>query len=130
MDKTTAFQWNLGGWLGGQLGGTCWILIAALMAFPRDPRVGAIVLALFLIPNVIGWRLWAARERLSPLKGTQAMVLVAGVSGAAAVYALDRAGVWDAIQVGGHVSTGGTYGIIALVVAGLLLLFHSLSRQQ
>lgn len=130
MTRDTAFQWNLGGWLGGQLGGTCWILVAAAMAFPHEPRVATIVLGLFLLPNLIGWRLWAARDRLAALRGMQIMVLVAGAFGVATVYVLDRSGLWEAIQVGGQASSAATYAVIVGVVAGLLLLFHTLSRRS
>ena len=130
MPKNTAFQWNLGGWLGGQIGGTCWILVAALMTFPRDPRLGSVLLVLFTIPNVVGWRLWAARERLSPLRGIQTMVIVAGAFGLMTVFALERGGLWDAIQVGGRASAGATYGVIVIVVIALLTLFHLISRRH
>ena len=130
MGKNTSFQWNLGGWLGGQLGGTCWILVAAIMAFSRDPQIAAVLLGLFAAPNLIGWRLWAARARLSPLKAMQALVLIAGAFGLAAVFVLERSNLWDAIQVGGRTSASSMYGVILTVVATLLALFHLISRQR
>lgn len=121
-----AMQWNLGGWLGAQLGSTCWILIAGLLALQHDQRVGATVLVLFALPNLIGWRLWASRGRLSPVGAARSLILTAGLFGLATVYVLERGGVWDAIQVGGRTSTGVAYGAIVAVVAGLLFLFNRL----
>ena len=130
VDKNTGFQWNLGGWLGGQLGGTCWILVAAVMTFSRDSQVAAVLLGLFAAPNLIGWRLWAARDRLSPLRAMQALVFIAGAFGLAAVFVLERSDLWDAIQVGGRASASSMCGVILAVVAGLLALFHLISRQR
>ena len=40
-------KWNLGGWLGSQIGGTCWMVIAGVLAMRYDTAAGAGVLALF-----------------------------------------------------------------------------------
>lgn len=47
-------HWNAGGWFGGQLGATIWVLIAGILTVIRDLTTGLLVLGLFLIPNVIG----------------------------------------------------------------------------
>ncbi len=130
MNKDTAFHWNLGGWLGAQLGGTCWILVAGLLAIRHEASVGVTVLALFVLPNLIGWRLWRSQERLSAYRDLQAMALVAGAFGLAAVYVLDGSGLWETIQVGGRASAGRVYLIIIGVVAALLVLFRSIARQS
>jgi hypothetical protein len=33
---STAFYWNAGGWFGGQIGGTVWLLICGLVFFAKD----------------------------------------------------------------------------------------------
>ena len=43
---TGTFQWNAGGWFGGQIGGTAWMLVAGVL--------GLAILVCFLIPNVVG----------------------------------------------------------------------------
>ena len=119
-------QWNLGGWLGAQLGSTCWMLIAAILTLPHDRGVAATVFILFAIPNLIGLRLWRSRDRLSPRNAMRTLILAAGLFGLAAVYVLDSGGVWEAIQVGGRASAGTAYGTILVVIAGLLFLFSRL----
>ena len=59
-------QWNLGGWLGGQLGGSVWMLVAGLLSLSEDPIAAATVIVLFVLANFIGTMLWCRRDRLSP----------------------------------------------------------------
>ena len=99
-------RWNLGGWLGAQLGGTCWILIAGLLALQHDRGVAVVTLALFALPNLVGLRLWTSRDRLSPINALRTLLMAVGLFGLAAVYVLDSGGVWEAIQVGGRASAG------------------------
>jgi len=116
-------QWNAGGWFGGQVGATLWMLIAAVLTAIRDLPAGLVVLALFAVPNLVGLALWSTR-RLSCYASTQLLIGVAGLCGLAAVYVLVNAGAWSEIQVGGQVSAGSTYRTIALVFGGLMLLFY------
>ena len=117
-------RWDRGGWLGSQLGGSCWIGVAALLTLPRDVGVGLLVLALFAAANLVGLSLWRRRERLSPYAGVQLLLTVLGLFGAAAIFVLDSAGLFEEIQVGGQVSAGTTYLVLAAVVGGLMLFFR------
>jgi len=117
-------EWNLGGWFGGQLGGTLWILIAAALSAIRDLETGALVFVTFLIPNIIGTIMWQRRDRLSCYVAIQMVLLLVGVFSFLAVYILDRSNQWLAIQSGGQVSATSTYGLIILVVSLLLLMFY------
>ena len=117
-------QWNIYGWLGGQLGGSVWMLVAGLLAYSSDPMAAATVFVFFAVANLVGVILWRRKDSLSPYAGIQILVPVLGALGLAAVYVLDRAGIYEAIQIGGAVSARGTYIIIALVVAALMLMFY------
>ncbi len=117
-------EWNLGGWFGGQLGGTLWILVAAVLSAVRDLETGALVLVTFLIPNIIGTILWRRRDRLSCYIAIQMLLPLVGVFSLLAVYILDSSNQWLAIQSGGSVSAMSTYGLIILVVALLMLVFY------
>lgn len=123
-------RWNLGGWLGGQLGGSCWMLVAGLLAIPADSSAAAMVLGLFALANVAGWLIWRQRESLSPYKGLQLLVPVLGGCGIAAVYVLDRAGIYEAIQVGSSVTAWETYAILIIVVVALMIMFWWQNRQD
>lgn len=63
-------QWNLGGWLGSTLGGTLWMLVAAVyLVAAGQAKVAAISLGICLATWVLAGCLWARRAELSPYKG-------------------------------------------------------------
>ena len=124
MAESNQMQWNLGGWLGGQLGGSVWMLVAGLLSFFENPIAATTVIALFAVANLIGIIMWLRRKRLSPYAAIQMLLPVLGVFGLAAVFVLDRAGVYETIQIGGTISAQATYATIVLVVAALMLIFY------
>jgi len=124
MTQSNQMQWNLGGWLGGQLGGSVWMLGAGLLSYPEDPIAAAVVIVLFVLANLVGTLLWRRREWLSAYAAIQMLLPVLGVSGLAAVYVLDRAGVYETIQIGGTISARATYAAIVLAVTALMLIFY------
>lgn len=116
-------HWNAGGWFGGQLGATLWMLIAGGLTAFRDFPTGLIVILLFIAVNSVGLALWVSR-RFSCYASTQMLIAISGVCGMATVYLLDRAGSWEPIQTGGRISAFSSYWLIALVFGGLMLMFH------
>lgn len=124
MAESNQMQWNLGGWLGAQLGSTIWILVAGMVSLWSDVRTALVVIALFVLANLCGMVIWRRRQMLSAYAGVQILLPIVGVIGLAAVYALERSGIYESIQVGGTVSARSTYGIIILVVAALMLMFY------
>jgi hypothetical protein len=123
-DNPRTLRWDRGGWLGSQLGGSCWIGAAALLTLPHDVGVGLLVLVLFAAANLVGLLLWRRRERLSAYAGVQLLLAVIGLCGFAAIFVLDRAGLFEEIQVGSQVSAGTTYLVLAAVVLGVMLFFR------
>ena len=124
MQETNQMQWNLGGWLGGQLGGSVWMLVAGLLSFSTDPTAAMTVIVLFALANLVGVILWRRRDGLSPYAGIQILLPVLGVFGLVAVFVLDRAGIYESIQVGGTISAHVTYIVIVVVVTALMLMFY------
>lgn len=124
MTESNQMQWNIGGWLGAQLGGTVWILIAGILSLRTDVTTAMIVISLFIVANVIGMVIWRSRDRLSAYAGVQILLPIIGAVGLAAVYVLERSNIYESIQVGGTVSARSTYGIIILVVVALMLMFY------
>ena len=116
-------QWNAGGWFGGQIGATCWMLIAGILTAVKDLTTGSIVIGFFLLANLVGWLLWQTR-RFSCYASTQLLIAISGAFGLLAVYVLERGGVWEEIQAGRPASTVSTYGVIALTFGGLLVFFY------
>jgi hypothetical protein len=115
--------WNAGGWFGGQIGATVWMLVAAVLTAMRDLSTGMFVLLLFVVPNAIGLLLWLSRK-LSCYASTQILIGVSGVCGLVTVYVLDSANAWMQMQTGGQVSAVSSYWIIGLVFGGLMLMFY------
>ncbi len=130
MNEPDRMRWNLGGWLGGQLGGSCWMLVAGLLAMPADAQAALIVLGLFLLANLAGWLIWRRRDSLSPYKGLQLLIPILGLTGIVAVHVMDRAGIYESIQVGASVTARETYTILIVVVAVLMVMFWWQNRQH
>ncbi len=124
MSESNQIRWNLGGWLGAQLGGTLWILVAGILSLWVDVTTAVAVIGMFVVANMIGMGIWRRREKLSAYAGIQILLPIVGAVGLAAVYALERSGIYESIQVGGTVSARSTYGIIILVVPALMLMFY------
>jgi hypothetical protein len=82
------FQWNKGGWFGGQLGCTAWMLGGAIVLVPYASDVAGVWLTGFAVANAIGFWMWSRRDRLRPYPALQALLLVCGFSGLTALVAL------------------------------------------
>jgi hypothetical protein len=124
MTESNQMRWNIGGWLGAQVGGTAWILVAGILSLWIDVNTAMIVIGLFVIANVVGMLIWRRRDKMSAYAGIQTLIPIVGAAGLATVYMLERSNIYEAIQVGGTVSARSTYGLIVLVVAVLMLMFY------
>lgn len=122
---TNDWRGERGAWIGTQLGCTGWLAIAASLAAREGSMAALAVFALFAVANGVGFLLWILRHRLRLWNALMLLVLVCGVTSGAAVYALDEAGLWEAIQMEPWVYSAETgYGTIAAVhLAGLFVLF-------
>ena len=117
-------HWNAGGWFGAQLGGSLWILIAGILALRLDTQAGIAAIVLFGVANGLGSFLWTRRDGLSAYAGIQLLLALVGTAGLAAVYVLERAGIFEAIQVGASISAQSMYVVLIIVIAALMLLFY------
>lgn len=103
-------RYHLGwAWLGGQIGCSGWILLSGILAGWAGSLLTALyVLALFACLNGIGYLLWSSRGRLRLQTALTVLILASGASGAAAIYVLDSAGLWEAVQLEPWVYTAET----------------------
>lgn len=121
--------WNAGGWFGAQIGGTCWIAISAGLLSMYNLTIAIAVFALFLAANVIGIVVWRSRDGISLYSGINVLLIVTGAVSLAAVFVVDRSGLWHVVEgVGGTVSARQMYVLIAVMIVGLLALFWSRRR--
>jgi hypothetical protein len=116
-----AFQWNAGGWFGGQLGATVWLLVLAGVLLVREGWAPALAAALGgLVPNVVGTALWLRRDRLAPYPAIQTLFAVAGLSVLAAAVALARL---DALpEMSPNEPAGWRHAWLLLLYPGLMLM--------
>jgi len=124
MNARDQLHWNLSGWLGAQLGGSAWMLISGILSYRLHQTTAITVLALFAITNLIGFGLWRLRNRLSPHAGIQILLTALGIFGLATVFVLDRAGIYEAIQIGASVSAKATYAVLIVVIAAMMFMFY------
>ncbi len=122
------FQWNTGGWFGGQLGGTLWILVGAATLVLETTGVAAWWLLCFAAANGVGLAMWRRRDRLPPYPAIQALLAVCGLAGLLAVSALHAFGPVSARRMlawrQGNpmpeaVSGGSLVSIYALLILGV-----------
>ena len=122
-NKTMNLEWNAGGWFGGQLGGTAWILVAAALATAQDTSTGLILLIIFLAPNIVGYLLWRT-QKLSCYAALQILFSLVGVFGLLAIYILERRQLWIKIQMGSSVSAAYAYYMVIFITAILMVVFY------
>lgn len=123
MNERNRLKWNLGGWLGGQIGGSAWIMVAGLLTISRDAQTAVSVLGVCAFANILGYSIWLLRQKLTAHAGMQLLLLIMGIASCAAVYLLDRDRQFEAIQSGGAVSAKEMYLVIFFVIAGLMMTF-------
>ncbi|MHC5054802.1 MAG: hypothetical protein ACYTKD_08800 [Planctomycetota bacterium] len=115
-----AFRWNAGGWFGGQLGATLWIALLGVLLLFDAPRLGALIVAFALAPNVLGVVLWRMRDRIRVYPALQLLIAVAGAFALFAFVSLDVAGRISALRAGEERSV---YWVL-LIYPGMMLMFH------
>ncbi len=123
----SAFQWNKGGWLGAQLGGTCWLFILGVLLSPKDPLTGTVMLACCAASNLVGWSLWKRRDHLRAYPALQILFVVEGLFALLAIAFLHLRDAMRHLPEQSQVSLPTMYGAL-LVFPGLLLLFHVQER--
>jgi hypothetical protein len=110
------FQWSRGGWFGGQIGATLWVLLLGVLMLDRGRATGAVVLALGLGVNALGAWLWRGRHEREPYPAIQ---LLLGACAGVAVVSVWLASAADSANEGFAPSLP-----VLLVYPGLMLLFH------
>ncbi len=116
------FQWNRGGWFGGQIGSTLWLILLGGSLLMRGRSAGAALLALGLIPNLVGTWLWRHRRTRSPYSALQLLVAVAGACALVGLQVLSRSGLPPA-----SLGLPSGFGLL-LIYPGLMVLFHFRER--
>jgi hypothetical protein len=116
-----ASHWQAGGWFGSQLGGTAWLLVAALVIAPQSPTSAAVLLGCGVAANLIGCLLWVRRARLDPYHALQVLVAATVLAGAAATRWLELRGEFALLDP--RVSPRAMYLLLAALWLTLTIVF-------
>lgn len=121
------FQWNTGGWLGAQLGGSVWLILATLTLLPKHLEAGLVALSCFLVPNIFGLILYLNRTRVAPYAAIQWLICAIGVVSVIFVVYLNLSGLVQEIDPRLSYGQWGFYLLPALF-GGMMALFHVMER--
>jgi len=132
VSEATGSQWNAWAWFGPVLGSTLWLLLSAIFLANRDGKLAALILALFLLANLVGVWLWRIRSRLAVFSAIQIFLVTFWMCGIGAIYAIDRAGHWATLAVGSrnNISASGAYVLLTILVAALVVMFQIRQRRR
>ena len=129
--RETGWQWNAWSWFGPILGSTLWLLLSAIFLSNRSGKLAVLVLVLFLLANFVGVWLWRVRARLSVFAATQVFLLTFWTCGIIAIYAINRAGYWETLAVGGrNISASSAYVLLTILVVALMVVFRIRERRS
>ena len=117
------FQWNAGGWFGGLLGGTAYLLVGGVAFFSQHTLLSAIWLSCFATALSIGVFVWARRVTLAPYPAMQVLLLACGLSGAIAIIA--ALCMAPQLLTAVHLTPSGSL-LLLLMFPAMMLRFHFL----
>ena len=115
------FQWNTGGWFGGQVGSTLWIVLLGGVAAVRNVWVGLLICLCGVLPNLLGLYLWNRRDRIKPYAAIQILLGCVGVLSLAAVLLFHLGGL--VLQDSGGVSITTAFWYLLLYPLLMLCFF-------
>ena len=120
ITQRSHFQWNRGGWFGGQIGATLWLVCLGVLLLLQGVAAGAVPLVLGLAANAFGLLLWTRRERLAAYPALQMMIAAAGFAALVSMAVVARA----------HAEATTRDMWVLLVYPGLMLVFWLRERSS
>ncbi len=134
MPGTGAFQWNTGGWFGGQFGGTAWMVVGAAVLAREASDVALVWFVCATAANAVGTWLWLRRDQVRPYPAIQVLLTACGLCGLSAFVALDLGhpdglALLRRLEIGGiRWSYGGTSYTELLIIPALMAWFAFLDH--
>ena len=121
------FQWNLGGWLGAQIGGTVWMVILGFTLIAREPVFALVSLGLALLVNGLGLWLWSRRDRLEPYPCIQGLLATVAIATLILLVTFDATGRIAELDPHFRNNPRGLYALM-LMFPILMGMFHLQNR--
>lgn len=122
------FHWNAGGWYGGQIGSSCWILLAGLLLLFKELVLGLILIVCFSLINLFGTMLWTRRDRIAPYPAVQCLILLNGVFAFFTIILVDHLERVSDLDPR-YVNMPGWVYAMLLMFPGMMLMFHLMEKQ-
>ncbi len=123
------FQWNAAGWIGAQLGATCWLAPLAILLFLKKDAVGALLIATaFGAVNVLGLFLWLRRDRIPPYPAIQTLLGGCALAALATLFFVITSPVMQRDVLAGWKPWNALFSLS--VFPGLMVMFHFLERES
>lgn len=83
------FQWQMGGWFGGLVGGSAWLIpTAAILAFNGQSTLAWVPLGCCLIVSFVGCALWCLRDRVRPFPALMVILTLFSITTPLAWFAV------------------------------------------
>jgi len=114
IQGTGGFQWNTGGWFGGQIGSTLWLFIVAYETLPKSASAAAWLAFCAAAPNILGCLLWQKRDRLRPYPAIQCLIAALGMFTLLALVVADHFLVLPILDSEGIASPHRAYWLLCL----------------
>lgn len=122
------FHWNLGGWFGGQIGSSCWILLAGLLLMFKNLLLGLVLVVFFILINLLGTMLWNRRNRIAPYPAVQGLILLNGAFAFLTIMMIDHFGRVADLDSRYEGMPGWAYAML-LMFPTLMFSFHQMERE-
>jgi hypothetical protein len=110
---------ELWGWFGGQVGSTIWLIcVACRLGLNTAPKIFWLLLACFVVPNLIGLALWFRRQRIGRWLALRLLLVVIAVCDLAGMILLrDRPEFSDEISPR-------TFVVFGVVMIAIFVIFQ------
>jgi hypothetical protein len=121
------FQWNIGGWLGAQVGGTVWMVILGFTLIQRNSWMACLCLGMALLVNLLALWLWSRRDRFAPYPCIQGLLAAVTLATLAILVTFDATGRLADLDPRFRNNPRGLYTLLFMFPA-LMAMFHFQNR--
>ena len=130
--QSDGLQWDIGGWYGGQLGGTTWMFVIGISCFSfSQPIAGVLILAIGLLVNIIGFAFFLNEHRLPAYPTLQLFIAILAIATLLIFIILEIANIPLACKLGNYQSPSTPFNHywVLLMFPALMILFYAQNKR-